>query len=126
MEFCVFISQPMGGRTLEEVKEERENIITILKKLDTGLSDKGIHIKVIDSFDEDAFVNKRHPLLCMSDCLARMADADVVVFAPGWDKSGGCKIEHLCAETYHISTVMLKDKDLNTWLKNSDTEVYNR
>lgn len=94
MEYKVFISQPMTGRTLDEVKKERHNIELIMQERDEGLSTKGMSVKVIDSFDEQAFLEGRNPLDCLGDCIKKMSEANIVVFAPGWDKSRGCRIEH--------------------------------
>ena len=121
MEYRVFISQPMTGRTLDEVKKERQDIETIMHELNDGLSTKGISVKVIDSFDEQAFIRGRNPLDCLGDCIKKMSEADIVVFAPGWDKSRGCRIEHQCAVEYQLATIMLNDTTPHTKSKNNDT-----
>lgn len=121
MEYRVFISQPMTGRTLDEVKKERQDIESIMHELDDGLSTKGISVKVIDSFDEQAFIEGRNPLDCIGDCIKKMSEANIVVFAPGWDKSRGCRIEHQCAVEYQLATIMLKDTTLHIKSKNNDT-----
>ena len=121
MEYRVFISQPMTGRTLDEVKKERQDIETIMHELNDGLSTKGISVKVIDSFDEQAFIGGRNSLDCLGDCIKKMSEANIVVFAPGWDKSRGCRIEHRCAVEYQLATIMLKDTTPHTKSKNNDT-----
>lgn len=121
MEYRVFISQPMTRRTLDEVKKERQDIETIMHELNDGLSTKGISVKVIDSFDEQAFIEGRNPLDCLGDCIKKMSEANIVVFAPGWDKSRGCRIEHQCAVEYQLATIMLKDTTPHIKSKNNDT-----
>ena len=121
MEYRVLISQPMTGRTLDEVKKERQDIETIMHELNEGLSTKGISVTVIDSFDEQAFIEGRNPLDFLGDCIKKMSEANIVVFAPGWDKSRGCRIEHQCAVEYRLSTIMLKDTTPHTKSKNNDT-----
>ena len=71
MEYRVFISQPMTGRTLDEVKKERQDIETIMHELNDGLSTKGMSVTVIDSFDEQAFIEGRNPLDCLGDCIKK-------------------------------------------------------
>lgn len=44
----LFISQPMNGKTNEEIKEERENIISFVKDR------LGNNLELIDSFFENA------------------------------------------------------------------------
>lgn len=121
MKLRVFISQPMTGHTLEEVKSEREAVIAIMQQLDKGLRTFGHTVEVVDSFDEEAFKEHRNPLKCLGDCIKIMSTCNVVVFVPGWEKSRGCRVEHQCAVEYNISTVMLKDTNTYTGSQNNDT-----
>lgn len=121
MKLRVFISQPMTGHTLEEVKSEREAVIAIMQQLDKGLRTFGHTVEVVDSFDEEAFKEHRNPLECLGDCIKIMSTCNVVVFVPGWEKSRGCRVEHQCAVEYNISTVMLKDTNTYTGSQNNDT-----
>lgn len=121
MKLRVFISQPMTGHNLEEVKSEREAVIAIMQQLDKGLRTVGHTVEVVDSFDEEAFKEHRNPLECLGDCIKIMSTCNVVVFVPGWEKSRGCRVEHQCAVEYNISTVMLKDTDTYTGSQNNDT-----
>lgn len=121
MKHRVFISQPMTGRTLEEIKHERENVIAIMQHLDKGLRTVGDTVEVVDSFDEVAFEEHRNPLECLGDCIKIMSTCNVVVFVPGWEKSKGCRVEHQCAVEYQISTIMLKDTTPHTRSQNNDT-----
>lgn len=126
MTYRVFISQPMTGRSLDEVKKERENVITIMHRFDTVLRTVGDSVEVVDSFDEKAFIEHRNPLECMGDCIRIMSTCNVVVFVPGWEKSRGCRIEHQCATEYRISTIMLKDITPHIGSQHSDTDMYNK
>ena len=78
----IFISQPMNGRTDEQVLQERKALIHWAKK-------------------------KLGPAAKPLDYLARsiefLAKADVAVFAPSWQDARGCRIEHQCAADYGIS-----------------------
>ena len=126
MKYRVFISQPMTGRTLEEVKQERENVIAIMWQLDKGLRTIGHTVEVVDSFDEEAFKEHRNPLECLGDCIKVLSTCNVVVFVPGWEKSKGCRIEHQCAVDYDITTIMLKDTTPHIGSQHSDTDSYNK
>lgn len=121
MKHRVFISQPMTGRTLEEVKHERENVIAIMQQLDKGLRTVGHTVEVVDSFDEVAFKEHRNPLESLGDCIKIMSTCNVIVFVPGWENSKGCRIEHQCATEYHLSTIMLKDTTPHLGSQNNDT-----
>lgn len=37
--------------------------------------------------------------------LQELAEADAVIFAPGWETARGCRMEHLAAEEYGIRIV---------------------
>lgn len=94
----LFISQPMKGKTNEEIRKEREEAIFCEKEL------MGDEIEVIDSFFENAPADAR-PLWYLGESLKLLSTADVAYFAPGWKSARGCKIEHICAEQYGINIV---------------------
>lgn len=95
----VFISQPMVDKTDEFIKEERNRITERVKEL---YPDE--EIEIIDSFFEKAPHNAK-PLWFLAKSLQLMADADVVVFAPGWDQYRGCRIENKCAHDYGYAVI---------------------
>lgn len=91
----VFFSQPMRGKTGEQIRAERDEWVDRFSKL----SNK--EIEVIDTvFDDLDNEDPTTPLKCLGMSLYMMADADIVVFLPGWFNARGCKIEHECAEKY--------------------------
>lgn len=94
----LFISQPMNGKTDDEVLAERSNAIQAAKDY---LSDE---IEVIDSFIQYAPADAK-PLWYLGESLKLLSKADIVYFAPGWTKARGCKIEHTCAKEYRIPTI---------------------
>ena len=83
-----FISQPMGGLTDEEIKEERDNIVDYL-------SQHYENIEIIDSYFGHAEQKdqKRRSVYCLGESIELLADADICVFAHGWEDARGCKIE---------------------------------
>ena len=90
----IFLSQPMRGKTDEQIREERANIEIYLQYL---LKE---HVDIIDSvFDLD---EGTHPLVYLGKSIELMADADMVCFMEGWDESRGCVIEHDAAVRYGI------------------------
>lgn len=94
----LFISQPMRGKTDEEILAERKKAIEMAEKM------IGKPVEVIDSFFEKAPVNAK-PLWFLGKSLELLADADVAYFAPGWKDARGCKIEHTCAVEYGIPVI---------------------
>jgi hypothetical protein len=94
----LFISQPMRGKSDEDILEERQKAIEAAEKV------IGEPVEVIDSFFEKAPVNAK-PLWFLGKSLELLADADVAYFAPGWEDARGCKIEHTCAVEYDINRI---------------------
>lgn len=91
----LFISQPMRGKSNEEIIAEREKAVkAAAKKL-------GEPVEVIDSFFKDAPVTAS-PLWFLGKSLEALAGADIVYFCEGWDTARGCKIEQQCAVEYGI------------------------
>ncbi len=95
----LFISQPMRGKTDEEIKEERAKAIEKASEL------VGEPVEVIDSFFEKAPAGAK-PLWFLGKSLELLADADVAYFAPGWKDARGCIIEHDCAISYGIKSIV--------------------
>lgn len=91
----VFISQPMNGKTDEEILRERDEAINEIKK---NISDD---IEVIDSFFQSAPVDAR-PLYFLGKSLELLSTADIAYFCRGWDLARGCRIEHQCCLEYGI------------------------
>lgn len=94
----LFISQPMKGKTDEEILKERENAIRSAEK------QVNEPVEVIDSFFQAAPADAK-PLWFLGKSLELLASADVAYFAKGWNEARGCKIEHTCAVEYGILTI---------------------
>ena len=77
----LFISQPMKGKSDEEILAEREKAIQRAKEADAK------------------------PLWYLGESLKLLATADVAYFALGWEDARGCKIEHTCALEYGIDVI---------------------
>lgn len=91
----LFISQPMKGKTNDEIAAERDKAIT---RAQVMLEEE---FEVIDSFFKDAPVEAK-PLWFLGKSLELLSTADVAYFARGWQDARGCKIEHECAAAYGI------------------------
>lgn len=94
----LFISQPMKDKTDDEIKKERNKIIEAAKK------EYGEDLEVIDSFFENAPHDVK-PLWFLGKSLELLSTADIVFFAPNWEKYRGCSIEHECAKQYGIKII---------------------
>lgn len=97
----LFISQPMRGKTDEEILAVRAQAI---QSAERALGEK---VNVIDSFFRGVHGDPEatRPLWCLGESIKLMAKADVVYFAEGWEEARGCKIEHECAIEYGITVI---------------------
>lgn len=94
----LFISQPMKGKSDDEILAERSNAIQAARD---SVNDE---IEVIDSFFQGAPAEAK-PLWYLGESLKLLATADIAYFAPGWNEARGCKIENACAKEYGIPTI---------------------
>ena len=99
----VFISQPMRGKTDEEILAERDEAIEKVKQIYDGEE-----IEIIDSFLKEAPADAT-PLWYLGDSIVLLSKADVVYFCKGWETACGCVIEYMCAKMYGIDSLMFAD-----------------
>ena len=93
----VFISQAMNGRKDSVIREERLEVIDLLKQ-------KYDDVEILDSFIDKyppAYV-KEVPLWYLANALEILAEADSAYFIDGWRGCCGCEIEHLACKEYGI------------------------
>jgi Asp-tRNA(Asn)/Glu-tRNA(Gln) amidotransferase A subunit family amidase len=89
----VMISQPMAGKSEEQVRKEREASIRAFE---------GRGCEVVDTIFPDFSGANNIPLKYLAKSLEAMADVDLVYFMKGWEGARGCKIEHEAAIAYGI------------------------
>lgn len=87
----LMISQPMKGKTNEQIREERAKLVK-------QLADKGN--EVVDTVFENAPADEDIAIYMLSQSIRYIGKVDGVVFMKGWEKARGCKIEHEVAVEY--------------------------
>ena len=102
----VFISQPMRGRTDEEILKERQEIMSLLGSANPHKKTWDLHI--IDSFnnsrDFDPETNEKQiSLHLLGESIQKLGEADFVILARGWEYAKGCRIEFKAAVNYGIT-----------------------
>lgn len=105
----LFISQPMRGKSDEEIEREREKLVEIAEAVYFG----GGGVEVIDSFFKgglDVPAGAKAPLYYLSKSLELLATADVAIFAEDWQGARGCRIEHECAKQYRVPMIELPEE----------------
>ncbi len=105
----IFISQPMTGKSEEEILATRQKEI---EKIHQFFDADGVEINIIASYIDDATRKhfKEHvsddinwDIFWLSQSLERLAMADMIWLCDGWEYSNGCNIELECATRYGIS-----------------------
>lgn len=99
------LSQPMAGKSDEEIVKTRENAIKVLKS-------KGCEI-VNTLFTDEWHSNKsmtergvvQIPLCFLAKSLENMSLCHAVYFCQGWENARGCRIEHEAAKAYGLEII---------------------
>lgn len=103
----VMISQPMNGRTEEQIKEERKGIIDNFSKM---------HVDIINTlFTEEAPEDCNVAVYYLGKSISVMKDIDALYMCDGWREARGCRIEHQIAREYGIKIFysdFFKNKEL--------------
>lgn len=88
----IMISQPMGYKSPEGIRREREGLVKTLQE-------QG-HYVVDTIFTEEAPKNCDVAMYYLAKSIEAMSNVDAVVFMPGWENARGCKIEYEVARKY--------------------------
>ncbi|NCB05287.1 MAG: DUF4406 domain-containing protein [Clostridia bacterium] len=96
------LSQPMAGKTNEEIIRTRESAIKILEA-------KGYSV-VNTLFTDEWYSNEKMtergvvqiPLCFLAKSLENMSLCHVVYFCNGWANTRGCRLEHEAAQAYGL------------------------
>lgn len=87
----LMISQPMKGKTNEQIRQERTELV---KQLEAEGHE------VVDTIIEEAPVDENMAIYCLSQSIRFIGQVDGVVFMPGYFNARGCRIEHDVAREY--------------------------
>ena len=91
----VMISQPMNGKTDEEIRKERAPVVL-------ALSDLGYYVVDTIFSEEPPADVKNRGLWYLAKSIEKMSEVDAMFFMSGWRNARGCVIERLCAEKYGL------------------------
>lgn len=98
----MFISIPMQGKTIEQIKYEMSEIHQHMCGENRLNEQYQLIDTVFDQFDRIDVPNKA--LYCLGHSLQKLAEADIAVFAKGWATARGCLLEHQACVQYGIET----------------------
>lgn len=88
----IMISQPMKGKTNEQIKQERAELVEKLEM-------QG-HEVVDTIFTEEMPIECDMAMYLLAKSIETMSKVDAIVFMPGWKEARGCKIEYRIALEY--------------------------
>lgn len=92
----VFISQPMNGRSDEEILKERREMVEAYEEI------YGVDVDVIDSFTKSSEDLSKGRIWMLGGSIQLMYDADVILFAPKYGFAKGCIVEETVAKQYGL------------------------
>ena len=99
------LSQPMAGKSEEEIVATREKAIKVLKE-------KGYEIVntlfTDDWYNPEAMKERgviQIPLCFLTKSLNNMSLCNAAYFCKGWEKTRGCKLEHDVAVAYGVEVI---------------------
>ena len=96
------ISQPLNGKTDEEITRTRETAIKTLESMG---------YEVINTLFRSEWYSREAlkergvihiPLCFLAKSIEQMCTVDVVYFVKGWENARGCRIEHETAKAYGV------------------------
>lgn len=104
----VFISQPMNGKSDEDILNERNCISEYIRK---SFKDKEVEIldSYFEDFDDTSLTGANIALKYLAKSIDILAYADLLVLANGWEETRGCVIEEKCARLYGIDVVEMEE-----------------
>ena len=99
------LSQPIGGKTDEEIVSTREEAVKVLQE-------KGYEI-VNTLFTDEWYSREKMeergvvqiPLCFLAKSLENMSLCHVAYFCKGWEDARGCRVEHEAAKAYGLEII---------------------
>lgn len=99
------LSQPMAGKTEQEIIETRERAITALKENGYDV----VNTLFTDEWYSNEAMEARGvvqiPLCFLAKSIENMSLCHAAYFCKGWENARGCRIEHEAAKAYGLEII---------------------
>lgn len=99
------LSQPMAGKTDEEIVTTREKAVKVLEKQECEI----VNTLFTDEWYSNESMTGRGvvqiPLCFLAKSLENMSLCHVAYFCKGWENARGCRIEHDAAVAYGLDVI---------------------
>lgn len=93
----IMISQPMNGKSEEQIRNERENIIKQIKEN----GDEYVDTVIAEEPPKDS----NTAMWYLAKSIEIMSKVDIVYFMRGWENARGCRIENKICQDYGKQTL---------------------
>lgn len=99
------LSQPMAGKTNQEIIETRERAIAALESrgyeiVNTLFTDEWYNVEAMEKRGVVQI-----PLCFLAKSLENMSLCHAAYFCRGWENARGCRIEHEAAKAYGLTII---------------------
>ena len=105
------LSQPMAGKSDEEIRTTRERAIDALKSAGYEV----VNTLFTDEWYSRENMKKRGvvqiPLCFLAKSIEKMSLCHAAYFCKGWEKARGCRIEHEIAKAYGLEIIHEEDDE---------------
>lgn len=99
------LSQPMAGKTNEEIAATRNKAIAVLKEMGYEV----VNTLFTDEWYSREAMEERGvvqiPLCFLAKSLENMSLCHAAYFCKGWENARGCRIEHEAAKAYGVDII---------------------
>ena len=99
------LSQPMAGKTEEEIREACERAISVLEAKGYEI----VNTLFTDEWYSQESMKERGvvqiPLCFLAKSLENMSLCHAAFFCKGWEQARGCRIEHEAAKAYGLEVI---------------------
>jgi hypothetical protein len=105
------LSQPMAGKTEQEIVETRNHAIASLKSAGYEI----VNTLFTDEWYSKEAMEERGvvqlPLCFLAKSLENMSLCHAAYFCKGWENARGCRIEHEAAKAYGLKIIYEEDAE---------------
>lgn len=107
----LFVSLPMNGRDETDILEEQKYLLNVVNNDICGGNNE---FELLDTLIQDEPpVDSTYPrAFYLGNSIAKLAQADLVIFSSNWRDGQGCIIEHMTCSLYGIPYVEMQKKDI--------------
>ena len=99
------LSQPMAGKSEEEIKATRKQAIKVLEEKGYEI----VNTLFTDEWYSDEHMKERGvvqiPLCVLAKSLEKMSLCHAVYFCKGWEQTRGCRLKHDAAVAYGLTVI---------------------